>query len=120
MNYSAPLDDPNFDLHADQRGRLIGSLTSMIILTTVFTALRLVSRKLARAGLWWDDHLAVIAWISSLVPCILWFIALRYGYGRHIYIWGEVEGPQKARRWLRILYVFELFFHTSTTLAKYS
>lgn len=47
-----PLGEPGFDLYADQRGRIIGSLTSMIILTTLFTFLRLLSRRLARAGFW--------------------------------------------------------------------
>ena len=47
-------------------------------------------------------------------------VELKHGYGRHIYIWGPIEGPLKVRQWRKILYVFELFFHTSTTLAKYS
>lgn len=47
-------------------------------------------------------------------------VALGEGHGRHIYIWGPVEGPEKLRRWRKILYAFELVFHTSTTLAKYS
>lgn len=47
-----PLDKPGFDLYADQRSRLIGSLTSMIVLTTIVVVLRLWSRKAARAGFW--------------------------------------------------------------------
>ncbi|KAL8722461.1 MAG: hypothetical protein Q9225_001083 [Loekoesia sp. 1 TL-2023] len=46
--------------------------------------------------------------------------ALEYGFGRHIYIWGNVEGPQKARQWYKILYIFELFYVTGSTVAKYS
>ncbi|KAL8977121.1 MAG: hypothetical protein Q9205_007013, partial [Flavoplaca limonia] len=137
-----PLDDPNFDLYADQRGRIIGSCTAFIVLTTIVVVLRLLSRKLAHAGFWWDDHFSVIAWAFSTLGCVmllirkhlfLWLkeqysetigpdpiLELKNGYGRHIYIWGEVEGPLKMRQWRKILYVFELFFHTSTTLAKYS
>lgn len=73
--------------------------------------------------------------VFALVASILWFkgrfsdailllklsdIALDYGFGRHIYLWGEGEGRKKARQWLKVLYAFELFFHTGTTLAKYS
>ncbi len=119
MSADIPFDKPGFDLYADQRGRIIGSLTAILIITTVFTALRLLSRKLARAGFWWDDHLAVIAYISDLLPFILWFVSLKYGFGRHIYIFGD-EGPARSRDWLRILWIFELAFHTTTTLAKYS
>ncbi|KAL8847939.1 MAG: hypothetical protein Q9221_007004 [Calogaya cf. arnoldii] len=115
-----PLDDPTFDLYADQRGRIVGSSTAFIVLTTVIVALRLLSRKLAHAGFWWDDHFAVIAWAFSTMCCVLLLIQLERGYGRHIYIWGPVEGPLKMRQWRKVFYVFELFFHTSTTLAKYS
>ncbi|KAL9055066.1 MAG: hypothetical protein Q9206_003284 [Seirophora lacunosa] len=142
MIWDIPVDDPDFDLHADQRGRIIASLTAILVITTVTVALRILSRHLARAGFWWDDHLAIIAWAVNLSSFILWFIgpshlpsmksavytgvvlnshlALRYGFGRHIYIFGAVEGAQKARSWLKILWTFELIFHTITTLAKYS
>ncbi|KAL8755696.1 MAG: hypothetical protein Q9184_004724 [Pyrenodesmia sp. 2 TL-2023] len=119
MSADIPFDKPGFDLYADQRGRIIGSLTAILVITTIFTALRLLSRKLARAGFWWDDHLAVIAYVSDLLPLILWFVSLKYGFGRHIYIFGD-EAPTRSRDWLRILWIFELAFHTTTTLAKYS
>lgn len=119
-SYQAPLDKSGFDLHADQRGRIIASLTSIIVVTTVIVALRLLSRKVARAGFWWDDYIAIVAWAFALIACVLWLKALDYGFGRHIYIWGEEEGRKKAREWLKILYTFEFFFHTGTTLAKYS
>ncbi|KAL9003497.1 MAG: hypothetical protein Q9188_003638 [Gyalolechia gomerana] len=115
-SYQAPLDKRGFDLHADQRGRIIGSLTAIVVITTIVVALRLLSRRVARAGFWWDDYLSVFALVAS----ILGFKALDYGYGRHIYIWGEMESRKKARQWLKVQYAFELFFHTGTTLAKYS
>lgn len=40
------------DLQADQRGRIIGSCVAIFIITDIFVLLRLVSRKLARAGYW--------------------------------------------------------------------
>ncbi len=40
------------DMHADQRGRIIGSCVAIFIITDIFVLLRLVSRKLARAGYW--------------------------------------------------------------------
>ena len=47
-----PLGKPGFDLHADQRGRIIGSCVAIIVLTITFVILRLLSRRLSRAGLW--------------------------------------------------------------------
>lgn len=44
---------PINDLYADdQRGRIIGSCVAIFVITDVFVLLRLVSRKLARAGYW--------------------------------------------------------------------
>ena len=45
-------DKPGFDLYADQRGRIIGSCVAFISLSIVFVFLRLLSRKLSRAGYW--------------------------------------------------------------------
>lgn len=42
------------------------------------------------------------------------------GFGRHIYIFRPVDRLEKARLWLRCLFIFELFFHTATTLAKFA
>ena len=43
---------PGFDLYADQRGRIIGSSVSILSLSIIFVFLRLLSRKLSRAGYW--------------------------------------------------------------------
>lgn len=40
------------DIHADQRGRIIGSCVAIFAITDLSVILRLVSRKLARAGYW--------------------------------------------------------------------
>ena len=42
----------NVDLEESQRGRIIGSCVAIFIITDLFVALRLISRKLARAGYW--------------------------------------------------------------------
>ena len=47
------------DIHEDQRGRLVGAIVSVIVITDVFVLLRLVSRKLARVGYWVKDPLAL-------------------------------------------------------------
>ena len=53
------------DLNADQGPRLVGSMVTLIVLPTLFVIARLVSRKVARAGYWWDDLLVVLACVSN-------------------------------------------------------
>ncbi|KAG6986724.1 hypothetical protein G7Y79_00073g098230 [Physcia stellaris] len=81
--FNAPFGEPGFDVNGDQRGRIIGANVSIIVITTVFVCLRLLSRKLSRAGFW-----------ELLI--------------------------HKKRLWLKGLFIFELFFHTATTLSKFS
>ena len=59
-----PLLDPA--LHEDDRSdHLIGACTAFIILPTLFVALRLTSRWVSRAGLWWDDLTIIVALMFS-------------------------------------------------------
>ena len=48
------------------------------------------------------------------------YVEIPNGFGRHIYIWGPVESIAKGRLWLKGLFVFEIFFHTATTLSKFA
>lgn len=47
-----PTDESGFDLYADQRGRIVGTMVSIIVITIASVALRFLSRQLSRAGLW--------------------------------------------------------------------
>ncbi|KAM0798429.1 hypothetical protein BDR22DRAFT_385247 [Usnea florida] len=106
------------DIHADQRGRIIGSHTATIALTFVFVFLRLLSRKLSRAGYWWDDLLAVIAAIFATICCVTNLIALHYGFGRHISSFSRPVGNERA--FLRHLFIFEIFFNMAVLISKLS
>ena len=59
--------DPQVDIHADQRGRIIGSCVAIFIITDVFVVLRLVSRKLARAGYWVSLGKEILAMVDCRV-----------------------------------------------------
>ena len=56
---------PGIDLNANQGPRLVGSMIVLIVLPTLFVIARLVSRKVAQAGYWWDDLLVVFACVSN-------------------------------------------------------
>ena len=49
MDFAPPA---NIDLDADQGGRIVSSMTALIVLPTIFVIGRLVSRQIARAGFW--------------------------------------------------------------------
>ena len=43
---------PGIDLNANQQGRLVSSMIALIVLPTTFVILRLISRRVSRAGYW--------------------------------------------------------------------
>ena len=57
-----PVGNAAVDIHADQRGRIIGSCVAIFVITDIFVLLRLVSRKLARAGYWVRNRHEGIPW----------------------------------------------------------
>ena len=84
MSFSVglPAGDAQIDIHADQRGRIIGSCVAIFIITDISVLLRLVSRKLARAGYWvsepseWSDAMVnfevLMALPSGMMFSPLW------------------------------------------------
>ncbi|KAL8786216.1 MAG: hypothetical protein Q9213_002905 [Squamulea squamosa] len=92
LSDTIPFNEPGFDLHADQQGRIVATSVALIVLTTSSSA-----------------------W---LLAALISFVG--HGFGRHIYVFGPEGAKVKTRLWLRTLYVFEPMYHTSTTFAKYS
>lgn len=43
---------PGFDMYANQGGSLVATMIALIVLSTSFLLLRLLSRNVARAGYW--------------------------------------------------------------------
>ncbi|KAF6235933.1 hypothetical protein HO173_006129 [Letharia columbiana] len=115
-NEAPPTGEPGFNLQADQGDRIRASNIAFIIIPTVFVVLRLVSRKISRAGYWWDDLLIVLALLLSYVLPILNLISIPRGFGRHIWIL-----PLDATSmFLQTLWVFELFFGLTICFNKLS
>ena len=97
-------DHPHgFDIHADERGRIIGSMVSIIVLTTLAVMLRFLSRKLARAGFWvWPHSLHIETCFTNLGRSLMkfWFAVGRFamplGFGEH---------PHLSPAWTRLMIV---------------
>ena len=50
--FTPPYGKPGFDINGDQRGRIVDTCVAIIVITTTFVFLRLLSRKLSKAALW--------------------------------------------------------------------
>lgn len=46
---------------------IVGINLFLTIIATLAIILRVISRKLADAGFWWDDWLALAAWVRRIV-----------------------------------------------------
>lgn len=53
-------------MEQDESKEIIGAVCSTWLLATLVLALRFVARQEARAGFWWDDWLAVPAFVSAI------------------------------------------------------
>lgn len=110
---------PGLDLQADQGPRIVTSMIALIVLPTLFVIARLLSRRLSRAGYWYDDLLVSLACALCYVQCICVLVSERYnGFGRHIYI---LPDPDKIiREFLKILYIYQIGYLASTVTVKIS
>lgn len=118
MSYLYDDPPPGINIHADQRGRIIGSSVAILVITLTSVALRLLSRRLSRAGLWWDDYLTIVALIFSSACIVIILILFSDGLGRHIWFWNPNDRAGKARRFLIIQFTLELFIVTANGFAK--
>ncbi len=51
--------------HDDKRETILLSIWFLTGLSLVFLALRLFCKFRTHRGLWWDDHVMVLAWVSA-------------------------------------------------------
>lgn len=107
------------NLHADQGGKILGTMIALIVLASTFVVLRLTSRHLARAGFWWDDVLIAVALLLAVAPCICIIVAVKHvGFGKHLDAFGELGAMEAATGFFHILYFFQLFFTLATGATK--
>ena len=115
-----PYDQPGFDLHASRQPRLVGVDVTLIVITTIFVSLRLCSRRVSGAGLWWDDFLVVLAWLASILVPICGLITVRIsGYGKHIWV-ASKDPLLSTQRFLMALYAAEICWVIATCVVKFS
>ncbi|KAJ5875716.1 uncharacterized protein N7473_013063 [Penicillium subrubescens] len=80
---------------ADDRGpRLVASCWSLTAAAAIFLAMRVYCKIWRGRGLWWDDHLLIISWVSLAIAVSINTYLVSLGFGRHI--WTISEGNRKA------------------------
>lgn len=65
MSYLSFSNAPGFDIYADRGPHLVRVCSVMIALSAIAVALRLLSRRLSKVPLSWDDWLILIALVSN-------------------------------------------------------
>ena len=103
-------------LYDDRSSQVISASVVLIVLPTLAVILRLLSRWISYAGLWWDDGVAVIAMILAWGPNISNLVAVHYGLGKHI----NVLPPQTNFVQTKLYYSFEFLYSCAMCTVKYS
>ncbi|KAI6599137.1 hypothetical protein MCOR12_005109 [Pyricularia oryzae] len=79
-----PWDFSSFP-HEDFGPQVNYAIWMMTALSAVFLALRVYCKFLRHKGLWWDDHVLIISWISLVAQTALISFNVSIGYGQHIW-----------------------------------
>ncbi|OLN97764.1 hypothetical protein CCHL11_07918 [Colletotrichum chlorophyti] len=71
---------------SDDRGaRLLVSTWSLVGASAVLLFLRIYCKTWRGRGLWWDDHLLIVAWITLAISVSVNSYIVSLGFGRHIW-----------------------------------
>ncbi|KAK9419907.1 hypothetical protein SUNI508_06913 [Seiridium unicorne] len=69
----------------DNRGpRLLASCWSLVGASAIFLSLRVYCKLWRGRGLWWDDHLMVVAWVALAIAVSINSYIVSLGFGRHL------------------------------------
>lgn len=105
------------DLTADKGPRIVGSIITLMILPTIFVLARLISRRVSRAGFWWDDYIVCAACCLSYLPCIcVLLLERRDNLGKHIH---AVKDPESnASGFFHTLYYWLIAYDAACSVNK--
>ncbi|KAM0796846.1 hypothetical protein BDR22DRAFT_498471 [Usnea florida] len=108
------------DHSANRHGQIISASVTLLVLPTVFVALRVMSRCISGAGFWWDDVTVVLGMILSWGLSIIMILASRYGLGYHIDALPPATLYADLVSFAQCLYAFDILYSLSMTCVKFS
>ncbi|KAJ5701374.1 hypothetical protein N7488_008922 [Penicillium malachiteum] len=92
----------------------------LLVLTTLMTLIRVVSRIITKQRWWWDDSVAVLSWSFGVIMFSLTIFAIkRFGFGLHEETIA-LQSVSYAIEGAKYFYVGMIFFNASVTLPKIS
>ncbi|CAF9907800.1 hypothetical protein IMSHALPRED_006500 [Imshaugia aleurites] len=105
-------------LYANHNQQMIAGAVALIVLPSVAVILRLLSRWLSGAGLWFDDYAVILAWVQffALGPNVALITATHDGMGSHI----ETLRAAELFNVFKELYAFSLTFELAMIAVKFS
>ncbi|KAH6632708.1 hypothetical protein F5144DRAFT_260347 [Chaetomium tenue] len=71
--------------HDNAAPKLLASIWSQALLSTIFLSLRIYCRLLKRRSLWWDDVILIASWVCIIIESSILSYATSLGYGLHIW-----------------------------------
>ncbi|KAL8784736.1 MAG: hypothetical protein Q9195_008918 [Heterodermia aff. obscurata] len=110
----SPAEDPA--LWANNNSEVMSASVTLLALPTVFVALRLLSRYMSGAGLWWDDTAAILGMVLSWGCNITNILASHKSLGHHT----EVLPLAVLVDFYRHVYAFQVQYSLAMTLLKTS
>ncbi|MCJ1456330.1 hypothetical protein MMC28_006691 [Mycoblastus sanguinarius] len=93
---------------------VVGILSIFIVLITIVVALRLVSRKISRADVWWDDGFVILSLGSSYALLIVDLTSTKYGVGDQSFY------PSKFSTFSKFIYTSLILYPIAITSIKTS
>ncbi|KAI0381140.1 hypothetical protein F5Y04DRAFT_289052 [Hypomontagnella monticulosa] len=104
------------ELVKDQRVRILPTLIAFNILPVIAVTLRIVTRRVTRQEIWYDDWLTIISAVLCLVKLAIVLEELRYGLGKHV----QVVPPASLEPYFIYTFLNELLYTADVTLIKLS
>ncbi|KAI9823825.1 MAG: hypothetical protein M1819_001126 [Sarea resinae] len=90
--------------------------TVLVVVATIILCLRLVSRRIKQAGLWWDDFAIFVVLILTFTLYAIQIADSRYGMGHHV----ENVPPENIVVLLKMLVAFQVVYGFTMLCAKWS
>ncbi|KAJ3466248.1 hypothetical protein MRS44_006906 [Fusarium solani] len=90
------------------------------VAATIFLILRLVSRRLTRIRLWWDDYFALMCYTMALGWLVIVPIWIQNGFGLHIWDIKHLTKEKALFQTKLLLYIAELMYASALFFAKAS
>ncbi|KAK3386666.1 hypothetical protein B0H63DRAFT_139492 [Podospora didyma] len=64
---------------------------TLLVFAAGFLSLRVYCKYIGHRGLWWDDYILILSWVTHLVDCSLLSVMVSRGFGLHP--WDTTSGP---------------------------